>query len=76
MAFDFAFAVFPALFVLSAFIGAFGIAPEDFSRLLDYLGIILPLVFIEIVEDNIEHLVDSSQSFVYRIIWGYLVCFG
>ena len=38
MAFDFVFAVFPALLILSAFIGAFGIAPEDFSRLLDDTG--------------------------------------
>ena len=72
MAFDFVFAVFPALLILSAFIGAFGITPEDFSRLLDDLGIILPLAFIEIVEDNIEHLVDSSQSLLFIGIVGVI----
>ena len=72
MAFDFVFAVFPALFILSAFIGAFGIAPEDFSRLLDDLGIVMPLAFIEIIEDNIEHLVDSSQSLLFIGIVGVI----
>ena len=72
MAFDFVFAVFPALLILSAFIGAFGIAPEDFSRLLDDLGIVLPMAFIEIVEENIEHLVDSSQSLLFAGVIGVI----
>lgn len=73
MAFEFVFAIFPALLILSAFIDAFGIAPEDFSRLLNDLGIVLPLGFIKIVEDNIEHLVNSSQSLLFvgviGVIW-------
>lgn len=72
MAFDFVFAVFPALLVLSAFIGAFGISPDDFARLLDDLGIVLPAEFIKVVEDNIEHLVDSSQSLFFIGIVGVL----
>ncbi len=73
MAFDFVFAVFPAILVLSAFISTFGISPDDFARLLDDLGIVLPVAFIRIVEDNIEHLVESSQRLfligAIGIIW-------
>ena len=49
MAFDFVFAIFPAILVLSAFIGVFAISPEDFSHLLDDLGIVLPAAFIKAV---------------------------
>lgn len=73
MAFDFVFAIFPAILVLSAFIGVFAISPEDFSHLLDDLGIVLPAAFIKAVEDNINHLIDSSQSFfvvgILGVIW-------
>ncbi len=72
MAFDFVFAVFPALLVLSAFIGALGISPDDFARLLDDLGIVLPAELINVVEDNINHLVDSSQSLLAIGIIGVL----
>ncbi len=73
MAFDFVFAVFPGILVLSAFLDVFGISPDAFSQLLDDLGIVVPMPLLNTVEDNIKHLVDSSQSLlvlgVLGVIW-------
>ncbi|MGY8824883.1 MAG: YihY/virulence factor BrkB family protein [Candidatus Latescibacterota bacterium] len=73
MAFDFVFAVFPAILVLSALIGIFDISTEDFLHLLEDLGVVLPSAFIKTVEDNLNHIADSSQSLfvvgILGVIW-------
>lgn len=60
MAFDFVFAIFPGILVLTALLGFLGISPEDFIRVLEVLGIVIPVPLLEAVEDNINVL--SSQS--------------
>jgi membrane protein len=72
MAFDFVFAVFPGILVLSAFLDVLGISPEAFSQLIDDLGIVVPGPLLNIVEDNIKHLVDSSQSLLVLGLLGVI----
>ena len=67
MAFDFVFAIFPGLLVLTALMVIMGISPDAFKILLDDIGIIMPGALLEIVEDNIEHLWDSYQSLVLLV---------
>ena len=65
MAFDFVFAVFPGILILTAFLGIMNISPEDFDRVLEALGIIMPAPFLGMVEDNIRFLSSSSQSLFF-----------
>ncbi len=60
MAFDFIFAIFPGILVLTALLGFLGISSEDFIQVLKILGIVIPVPLLEAVEDNINFL--SSQS--------------
>ena len=60
MAFDFIFAIFPGILVLTALLAFLGISSEDFIRVLESLGIVIPVPLLEAVEDNISFL--SSQS--------------
>ncbi len=60
MAFDFIFAIFPGILVLTALLGLLGISSEDFIKVLEVLGIVIPVPLLEAVEDNISFL--SSQS--------------
>ena len=60
MAFDFIFAIFPGILVLTALLGFLGISSEDFIKVLEILGIVIPVPLLEAIEDNISFL--SSQS--------------
>lgn len=60
MAFDFIFAIFPGILVLTALLGFLDISSEDFIKVLEFLGIVVPVPLLEVVEDNISFL--SSQS--------------
>ena len=60
MAFDFIFAIFPGILVLTALLAFLGISSEDFIRVLESLGLVIPVPLLEAVEDNISFL--SSQS--------------
>ena len=60
MAFDFIFAVFPGILVLTALLGFLGTSSEDFIQVLEILGIVIPIPLLEAVEDNLNFL--SSQS--------------
>ena len=60
MAFDFIFAIFPGILVLTALLAFLGISSEDFIKVLEILGIVIPVPLLEAVEDNISFL--SSQS--------------
>ena len=70
MAFDFVFAVFPGILILTALLGLMHISPEDFNRVLEDLGIIIPTPFLRVVEDNIRFLSSSSQSLFFIGILG------
>jgi len=70
MAFDFVFAVFPGILILTALLGLMHISPEDFNRVLEDLGIIIPAPFLTVVEDNIKFLSSSSQSLFFIGILG------
>lgn len=73
MAFDFVFAFFPSLLVLAAFIEAFGLSPQEFSLLIDDWGIVLPNPLMQVFEDNLRHLVSSSEKLLVIGIVGVLV---
>ena len=76
MAFEFIFAVFPGILVLTALLGFLGTSSEDFIQVLKILGIVIPVPLLEAVEDNINFL--SSQSlFVIGflgVIWPASAC--
>ena len=72
MAFDFVFAVFPGILILTTLLGIMHISPEDFNRVFEDLGIIIPAHFLTIVEDNIKFLSSSSQSLFFIGILGVI----
>ncbi len=72
MAFDFVFAIFPGILILTTMLGLMHISPEDFNLVIEDLGIIVPGHFITIVEDNIKYLSSSSQSLFFIGILGVI----
>ncbi len=60
MAFDFIFAIFPGILILTALLGLLGISSEDFIKVLGILDLVIPTLLLGAVEDNISFL--SSQS--------------
>jgi len=62
MAFDFVFALFPSLLVLTTLLGILQIPVEAFEGLIRDLGMVVPEPLIRILVENLEHL--SSQSLV------------
>ena len=76
MAFDFVFAIFPGILVLTALLGFLGISSEDFIQVLEILGIVIPVPLLEAIEDNISFL--SSQSLfvigLLGVIWPASAC--
>ena len=73
MAFDFVFALFPSVLVLAAFIEAFGLSPDEFAMLLDDWGIVLPAPLMQVFEENLRYLVNSSEKFLVIGIVGVLI---
>lgn len=63
MAFDFVFALFPSLLVLTTLLGILQIPLEAFEELIRDLGIVVPEPLTRILVANLEHL--SSQSLVF-----------
>ena len=72
MAFDFVFATFPGILVLTALLGISEISPEDFKSLLADIGIVVPGPLITVIEENIQHLWNSSQSLFFVGILGVI----
>jgi membrane protein len=72
MAFDFVFAIFPGILILTTLLGIMHISPEDFNQVFEDLGIIIPAHFLTIVEDNINFLSSSSQSLFFIGILGVI----
>ena len=73
MAFDFVFALFPSVLVLAAFIEAFGLSPDEFALLLDDWGIVLPAPLMQVFEENLRYLVNSSEKFLVIGTVGVLI---
>ncbi|MBT3344855.1 MAG: YihY/virulence factor BrkB family protein [Gemmatimonadetes bacterium] len=72
MAFDFVFAVFPGILVLTALLGVLNVPVDAFSRLLHDMGVIVPEPLIEVVETNLQHASSASQSLFFFGIVGVL----
>ena len=70
MAFDFVFAVFPGILILTAVLGLMSINPVAFNGTLESLGIVIPGPLLVIVEENIQHLWESSHSLFFIGILG------
>lgn len=69
MAFDFVFAIFPGIIVLTMLLSLFDIPVEAFSGLVRDLGIVVPPPVAAVVEENVVHALETSQSlFVLGII--------
>ena len=69
MAFDFVFAIFPGILILTALLALFDIPVEAFSGLVRDLGIVVPPPVSVVVEENVVHALAASQSlFVLGII--------
>lgn len=73
MAFDFVFAIFPAVIVLTALLSVLAIPVEAFGSLLHDFGVVLPEPLIEVIEDNLRHSANAPQSFfvlgILGVIW-------
>ena len=72
MAFDFVFATFPGILVLTALLGISEISPEEFKILLEDFGLIVPAPLLIVIEENIQHVWDSSQSLFFVGILGVI----
>ncbi|HJP31770.1 MAG TPA: YihY/virulence factor BrkB family protein [Candidatus Latescibacteria bacterium] len=73
MAFDFVFAVFPAIIVLTALLAVMDIPVEAFGALLHDFGVVVPGPLIDLIEDNLKHAAGTPQSFfalgIIGVIW-------
>jgi len=61
VAFDFSFSMFPAALFTASLVGLLGITPEFITSALDVLGILIPEVVRNMVDENIRHLVAASS---------------
>lgn len=62
MAFDFVFAIFPGIIVLTALLSLMDIPVEVFGLLLHDFGVVIPGPLIEVIEGNLTHAADTSQG--------------
>lgn len=73
MAFDFVFAIFPGILVLTILIAVFDIPLDAFSGLITGLEILLPSPMVQVVSENVNHLGQSSKGFfvlgLIGVIW-------
>ena len=72
MAFDFVFAIFPGILVVTALLAFLQIPNDSFGTLMLDLGIVVPLPVLDIVEENVQHLGGSSELFflgMIGVIW-------
>lgn len=73
MAFDFVFAIFPGIIVLTALLSLMDIPVEVFGPLLHDFGIVIPGPLIEVIEGNLTHAADTSQGLfvlgVLGVVW-------
>ncbi|SVC32899.1 uncharacterized protein METZ01_LOCUS285753, partial [marine metagenome] len=73
MAFDFVFAIFPAVIVLTALLSVMDIPVEAFGALLGEFDVVVPGPLIELIEENLRHSASAPQSFfalgILGVIW-------
>lgn len=73
MAFDFVFAVFPGIIVLTALLALLDIPVEAFGALLHDFGVVVPGPLITVIEENLQHAASAPQSFfalgILGVIW-------
>ena len=73
MAFDFVFAVFPGILVISTLVAILEIPENALGKLMVDLGVVVPLPVVAIVEENLRHLARSSDRLfflgVIGIVW-------
>lgn len=73
MAFDFVFAVFPGILVISTLVAILEIPDNALAKLMLDLGVVVPLPVVAIVEENLAHLARSSDRLfflgVIGIVW-------
>ena len=72
MAFDFVFAIFPCLLVLTALLVTVDIPPDALKQLLQDLGIVFPAPLLDIVMRNIQHLWNIHESLYFFGILGVI----
>lgn len=72
MAFDFVFALFPGILVVTTLLSVLDISVQDFAQLVSDLGIIVPGHLGGIVTDNVQHVLESSESLFFIGILGVL----
>ncbi len=73
MAFDFVFALFPAVLFIVSFIEAFGLSPDEFAVLINECGIVLPKPLMQVFEENLRHLASSSEKLLMIGVVGVLI---
>lgn len=73
MAFDFVFAIFPGIIVLTALLAALDIPVVAFGQLLHDVGVVVPEPLIDVIEGNLQHAARAPQSYLFLgmlgVIW-------
>ena len=74
MAFDFVFAIFPGILVITALLAILDIPNDAFGSLMRDLGIVVPEPVVKIIEDNIQHYLGGSSAGLFflgilGVIW-------
>lgn len=72
MAYDFVFAMFPGILVLTALLAALDIPVEAFVGLLHDFGVVVPEPVFDIIKENLQHAAAATQSFVVLGVLGIL----
>ena len=72
MAFDFVFALFPGILVVTTLLAVLDISVQDFAQLVTDLGIVVPRPLGGIVTENVQHVLESSESLFFIGILGVL----
>ena len=69
MAFDFVFAIFPAVIVLTALLSVMDIPVEAFGALLGEFDVVVPGPLIELIEENLRYSASAYGTSEDRTVW-------
>lgn len=72
VAFDFVFAVFPGMLMLTALLGVLGVSPDSLSNALSGMGVVVPGPVLQVLEENAQHVWGSSHGLFFLGIAGVL----
>jgi membrane protein len=72
VAFDFVFAVFPGLLMLTSLLAVLGVSPDSLTIALSGIGVVVPGPVLQILEENAQHVWGSSHGLIVLGLVGVL----